>query len=141
MDTGGGNPRTHHLPRGLGYRGQHRQKKVRKTPPTDGIRSIFTGLVYCADCGFKMRNHIERFTYKDGTPGRYSSFICGNYARSGKSACTIHSIYENVLEELVLTDIREKARFVECDGERLAEQISRMKERKAAAASSPMSRS
>lgn len=105
------------------------KKKVRKTPPTDGIRSIFTGLVYCADCGFKMRNHIERFTYKDGTPGRYSSFICGNYARSGKSACTIHSIYENVLEELVLTDIREKARFVECDGERLAEQISRMKEK------------
>ena len=38
------------------------KKKVRKTPPTDGIRSIFTGLVYCADCGFKMRNHIERFT-------------------------------------------------------------------------------
>ena len=105
------------------------KKKVRKTPPTDGIRSIFTGIVYCADCGFKMRNHIERFTYKDGTPGRYSSFICGNYARSGKSACTIHSIYENVLEELVLTDIREKARFVECDGERLAEQISRMKEK------------
>ena len=100
------------------------KKKVRKTPPTDGIRSI-----YCADCGFKMRNHIERFTYKNGTPGRYSSFICGNYARSGKSACTIHSIYENVLEELVLTDIREKARFVECDGERLAEQISRMKEK------------
>ena len=65
------------------------KKKVRKTPPADGIRSIFTGLVYCADCGFKMRNHIERFTYKDGTPGRYSSFICGNYARSGKSACTI----------------------------------------------------
>ena len=105
------------------------KKKVRKTPPTDGIRSIFTGLVYCADCGFKMRNHIERFTYKDGTPGRYSSFICGNYARSGKSACTIHSIYENVLEELVLTDIREKALFVEVDGVRLAEQISRMKEK------------
>ena len=128
MDTGGGNPRTHHLPRGLGIPwSASTKKKVRKTPPTDGIRSIFTGLVYCADCGFKMRNHIERFTYKDGTPGRYSSFICGNYARSGKSACTIHSIYENVLEELVLTDIREKARFVECDGERLAEQISRMK--------------
>ena len=35
------------------------QKKVRKTPLTDGIRSIFTGLVYCADCGFKMRNHRE----------------------------------------------------------------------------------
>jgi site-specific DNA recombinase len=104
------------------------QKKVRKSPPSDGIRSIFTSLVYCADCGFKMRNHTEKFTYKDGTPGRYSSFICSNYARSGKSACTIHSIYENVLEELVLADIREKAQFVKLDGERLAEQISRMKE-------------
>ena len=50
------------------------QKKVRKSPTADNIKSIFTGLVYCADCGFKMRNHTEKFTYKDGTPGRYSSF-------------------------------------------------------------------
>ena len=104
------------------------QKKVRKTPPTDGIRSIFTGLVYCADCGFKMRNHIEKFTYKDGTPGRYSAFICGNYARSGKSACSIHTIYEKVLEELVLADIRQKAKYVEMDGAQLAEKIRRAKE-------------
>ena len=34
-----------------------------------------------------------------------------------------------MLEELVLSDIREKAHFVECDGERLAEQIARMKEK------------
>lgn len=100
---------------------------MRKRAPSDGIRSIFTGLVYCADCGFKMRNHTEKFTYKDGRPGRYSSFICGNYARSGKSACTIHTIYENVLTELVLADIREKARFADCDRASLAEQITRMK--------------
>ena len=70
------------------------KKKVRKSSSADGYKSIFTGLVYCADCGFKMRNQVERFTYKDGTPGRYSSFICGNYSRSGKGACTIHTIYE-----------------------------------------------
>ena len=105
------------------------QKKVRKSPTADGIKSIFTGLVYCADCGFKMRNQIERFTYKDGRPGRYSSFICGNYARSGKKACTIHTVYENVLEQLVLQDIREKARFADCDRESLIEKITRMKAR------------
>ncbi len=103
------------------------QNRVRKSPTSDGIKSIFTGLVYCADCGFKMRNHIEKFTYKDGRPGRYSSFICGNYARSGKSACTIHMIYENVLEQLVLQDIRGKSRFANCDRENLVEKITRMK--------------
>lgn len=103
------------------------QKKVRKSPTSDGIKSIFTGLVYCADCGFKMRNHVEKFKYKDGRPGRYSSFICGNYARSGKSACSVHTIYESVLEQLVLTDIREKAQFAHHDRESLIEQIARMK--------------
>ena len=93
------------------------QKRVRKNAASDGIRSVFTGLVYCAECGFKMRNHTEKFTYKDGSPGRYSSFICGNYARSGKSACYIHTIYENVLEQIVLEDIREKARFAAHDPE------------------------
>ena len=63
----------------------------------------------CSICGSDI-GLLGNRKLEDGT------FICGNYARSGKSACTIHSIYENVLEELVLTDIREKARFVECDG-------------------------
>lgn len=105
------------------------QKKVRKNTHADGCKSIFTGLVYCADCGFKMRNHIERFTYKDGRPGRYSSFLCGNYARSGKSACTVHTIYETVLYQLVLEDIREKARFAEVNPDSLIEQITRLKEK------------
>ncbi|MBM6723624.1 recombinase family protein [Pseudoflavonifractor phocaeensis] len=105
------------------------QRQIRKNGATDGCKSMFTGLVYCADCGFKMRNHTEKFTYKDGRPGRYSSFICGNYARSGKSACTIHTIYENVLAQLVLADIREKAAFAEHDPERLAQQITHLKEK------------
>ena len=107
------------------------QKRVRKKKTSDGYKSIFTGLIYCADCGFKMRDHTEKFTYKDGSPGRYSSFICGNYARSGKSACTVHTIYENVLEQLVLADIREKAQFAEHDPEQLAQQIIRLKEKEA----------
>ena len=105
------------------------QKKVRKSETSDGIKSIFTGLVYCADCGFKMRNQVERFTYKDGSPGRYSSFMCGSYSRSGKSACTIHTIYENVLTQIVLEDIREKARYAAHDRERLLTQIIRMKDK------------
>lgn len=105
------------------------QKKVRKSPTVDGIQSIFTGLVYCADCGFRMRNQVERFTYKDGRPGRYSSFLCGNYARSRKSACTTHTIAENALSQLVLADIREKSQLTSCDRAYVVEQITRMKDK------------
>ena len=102
---------------------------VRKRKTSDGVSSIFTGIVCCADCGFKMRNQIERFTYKDGRPGRYSSFLCGNYARSGKSVCTIHTIYENALTQIVLADIQEKARYVVHDREHLMERIIRLKDK------------
>ena len=105
------------------------ENKIRKRETTDGIKSIFGGLLYCADCGFKMRNHVERFTYKDGRPGRYSSFICGNYGRSGKTACTAHVIYENALHKIVLQDIREKARYVTYDRESLLERIVCMKDK------------
>lgn len=104
---------------------------VRKRNTSDGIRSIFTGLIFCADCGFRMANRVERFTYKDGRPGRYSSFLCGNYSRSGKSACTVHTVYENALAEIVLQDIREKARCVEYDRDSLTERIIRMKDKEA----------
>ena len=107
------------------------KNKVRKRDTADGERSIFTGLVYCADCGFKMRNQVERFTYKDGTPGRYSSFMCGNYARSGKTACSIHTIYENALSEIVLDNIREAARLVAHDREDIIERIVRTKDKEA----------
>ena len=55
--------------------------------------------------------------------------MCGSYSRSGKSACTIHSIYENVLTQIVLEDIREKARCAAYDRDRLLAQIIRMKDK------------
>ena len=105
------------------------KNKIQKRNKGIDPKSIFSGLVYCADCGFKMYNQVEKFLYKDGRPGQYSSFVCGNYSRSGRSACTTHMIYENALTEIVLQDIREKARLVECDRDSLIERIIRMKEK------------
>ncbi len=98
-------------------------KKHSPRRPKNGEASIFTGLLYCADCGFKMPNRHERGTHKDGSAYNYSSFICGSYARSGKSACSIHTIYENVLHELVCGHIREHAQMVECDEQRIIGRI------------------
>jgi len=106
-----------------------REKQVRKSDTMDGIKSIFTGLVYCADCGFKMRNKVDRMSLKGGRIKRYSRFICSSYAKSGKTACTIHSISEEVLYQLVLADIREKAQYADHDCEQLLAQIVRMKDK------------
>ncbi len=100
------------------------KKKIRKRPPTEGKSSIFTGLVRCADCGFKMITRSEKMKKKDGTASLYRSFLCGNYSRSGKTACTAHIIYENVLIQLVTADIREKAQLVQYDEAYLLERIT-----------------
>ena len=99
------------------------RKNYKPRKRSDGTTSIFTGLLYCADCGFKMRNQNERREKKDGTEHRYSAFLCGNYARSGKPACTTHTINEDDLRELVIEHIRKCARMVECDERRIVEEI------------------
>lgn len=103
----------------------------RSRKPLDGIKSIFSGLVYCADCGFRMRNSVERFTYKDGRPGRYSSFLCGNYSRSGKTACTAHTISEKALHDIVLQDIRQRVESVRPLPEQMEQNAHRMKREEA----------
>ncbi len=103
------------------------ENKIRKRNSSDNVKSIFTGLIYCADCGFKMRNHIEKFKYKDGRNGRYSAFICNNYARSGKNACTIHLIYESVLIKLVSENIKANAELVEHNTKNIIQQIYKLK--------------
>ena len=105
------------------------EKKVRKSPAAKTEGSIFSGLLFCADCGWKMRYHSDRRKYADGRTVLVKSFLCGNYCRSGKAACTIHSINENVLMEIVLQDIREKALYAEHDQEGLISQIVQMKEK------------
>jgi len=70
-----------------------------------------------------MCSKVERGTRKDGRAYQYVSYICGNYSRSGKSACTCHGIYENALSALVINQIRTHAKMVQCNEERIIEAI------------------
>jgi DNA invertase Pin-like site-specific DNA recombinase len=90
---------------------------------SEGEVHLFTGLLRCADCGFNLRAHIQRQTLKDGAKAVYASYICGNYARSGKAACTLHMIQEYVLSRLVLDEIREHAALVAFDERRVVKAI------------------
>ncbi len=62
---------------------------------------LFTNYVYCADCGKSMWHHQRG--------GRRARYICGSYGKHGNIACTIHSILEDKLSEMVLEDMRTRS--------------------------------
>ena len=78
--------------------------------------NIFSGLVFCADCGKPLVLHrastMKRTEY---------NFKCYTYGKKGKTACTAHHIRECELMQIVLDDLRRVTHF------------ARMKERQFAA--------
>jgi len=86
----------------------------------DGELNLFTGLLYCADCGFKLRGHVQ---HRKHTKTKRISYMCGSYAHGGNAACSIHSINEAVLIDLVATQIRAHAQLVKFDEQRMIEAV------------------
>ena len=72
---------------------QIRKQRHRRTKT--GKSSLFSGMVYCAGCGAKMRYCTTNFFEK-----RQDHFVCANY-RSNTGSCSAHFIRAVVLEELV----------------------------------------
>ena len=70
-----------------------RQQRHRRTKT--GKSSLFSGMVYCADCGAKMRYCTTSYFEK-----RQDHFVCANY-RSNTGSCSAHYIRAVVLEDLV----------------------------------------
>lgn len=80
-----------------------------------GFVAPLSGLMFCADCGEKMRlawNNTTNGSKKN--PRKYvrHNFNCGRYNRHGKIACKSHYIKMKDINELVLTDIRSMAKLV-----------------------------
>lgn len=99
-------------------------KRYRPRKKSDGSVSIFCGLVYCAECGFKMRSATQKKIRKNDTEYTYTSFLCGTYSRSGGTACSTHSIGENKLYNIVLEQIRNHAKIAKLNEQHVAEDIS-----------------
>ena len=86
-------------------------RKSRRRPTKMGDMGIFSGLLYCAECGGKMYQcRATNFTEEQ----KY--FICSTY-RKGKDLCTTHSIKNVVLYEIVLKNLREAIDLRERDAE------------------------
>ena len=70
-------------------------RKQRHRRTKTGKSSLFSGMVYCADCGAKMRYCTTNYFEK-----RQDHFVCANY-RSNTGSCSAHFIRAVVLEDLV----------------------------------------
>ncbi len=75
-------------------------RKNKRRYTKSGKKSIFAGLLECADCGAKLyyctcKSHKEDHDY----------FVCSNY-KGNTGICTVHYIRENVLHDVVLEQVQ-----------------------------------
>lgn len=90
-------------------------RKNKRRPTATGRTSIFSGLVFCADCGAKLY-----FCASKSTKQSQEHFVCSNY-KSGRGSCKIHFIRNVVLEKIVSEAISDLCTFVRCHESKFVE--------------------
>ena len=83
-----------------------KSRQQRRRPTKMGDMGMFSGLVFCADCGKPL--HLNRTTSWERDKDNY---MCGTYKRK-KGECTAHYIRAVVLESLVLENLRKVIAYV-----------------------------
>lgn len=80
----------------------HKIREQRHRPTRTGEIALFSGLVFCADCGHPLT--LQR---KQINGVSQSNYVCSQYRTTrGVRGCTIHYIREDALEMLVLENLR-----------------------------------
>lgn len=102
-------------------------KKTKK-----GITMPLSGLMYCANCGEKMRlctNNTTNGSKK--LPRKYirHNYQCGGYSRFGKFHCTSHYIKMKDIDAVVLENIRSMLRLIVDDENTARQQFLSQKEK------------
>ena len=90
-----------------------------------------SGLMFCADCGTKMRLGWNNTRHKRTDPRIYrrENYNCGSYSRFGTRCCTSHYIKLKEIHALVLMDIRSKAKLIMENEKQAREEFLRRKEK------------
>jgi site-specific DNA recombinase len=71
--------------------GWTRGRKVRERQ-----RHVLSGIIFCGGCGSAM------YARKRGSG---TAYVCGNYCRNGRNACTSHFIYENEIVDRICNEL------------------------------------
>lgn len=99
---------------------QELRKNKRRITKT-GKTSLFSGLVFCADCGSKLH-----FCAAKSLKPNQEFFRCANY-KSGRGECTIHFIRNVVLEQIVTMAVSDLADFITCHESFFLQMIGKQK--------------
>jgi len=86
---------------------QRLRETKRMIMSAQGPRNPLTGVLFCADCGYKMY-------HKQGRTGRrkpHNEYVCTSYRHYSRE-CTIHYIRAEAAEELILDTIRRTCNYV-----------------------------
>ena len=86
-----------------------KNRENRRRPTRMGDMGMFSGLLYCADCGHTLNLNRTKSLAREK-----DSYTCGAYKQQ-KSKCTAHFIRAVVLEQLVLENLREVIAFARED--------------------------
>ena len=103
-------------------------RQHRRRPTRTGAMSMFSGLLYCADCGSKL-GYSATNNYKR----EQAFFFCSAY-RSNSDICSAHFIREKVVGELVLEGLQRLLWYIQVYEKQFAqEQMERfgLQEKKA----------
>lgn len=91
-------------------------RQHRRRPTRTGAVSMFSGLLYCADCdsklGYSATNNYKR---------EQAFFFCSAY-RSNSDVCSAHFIREKVVEELVLEGLQRLLWYIQVYEKRFAQE-------------------
>lgn len=95
------------------YNEAQKLQKVRtRSVRNDKPATIFTGKLFCADCGKAMGTDYKVKRKCDGDGSEAYGFICNTYRTKGKDICTNHSLKIRVLEQVLLQEIRNIAKTI-----------------------------
>lgn len=96
-------------------------RKHKKRPPKKmDTPNLFSGLVFCADCGGTLVLH-RAHTMKE----TQNNFMCSTYKKRGKEECSAHYIRETQLRAIVLDDLKRVTHYARQKEKLFAEHITR----------------
>ena len=86
---------------------QERQKVRTKTVNASGTASLFSGIIFCADCKHSLvRMYARRGNHE------FIGYCCKTYKTQGKRVCASHAVNYGQLKEAVRGSIQREARKI-----------------------------
>jgi len=95
------------------------RKHKRRPPKQMDTPNMFSGLVFCADCGATLVLH-RAHTMKE----TQNNFMCQTYRKHGKEECSAHYIREMQLKAIVLDDLKRITHYARQKEKLFAEYIT-----------------